>query len=122
MSVDMSLQFVAYGLYLMFTVAVIFRLGHILHGVGETYIRFFFPQEGEQSQQINDLLLLGYYLFNIGYVVLVLVRGSEGIVDVTSCIEWVLTKIGSILLILGAMHANNMVLIGIAHRIRKIRV
>lgn len=117
----MYLTTISFGLYLAFVFGVIFRVGRILHRVGEVYLKFFFP--GERSViQINNLLLIGYYLVNLGYSLYVLTIGQEELVGMLPAFEWLITKIGFILLFLGLLHANNMVIIYLAHKMRRIRI
>ncbi|MEL6135581.1 MAG: hypothetical protein AAFR59_19655 [Bacteroidota bacterium] len=116
----MTLTYLSYGIYLGITLLIILQVGHQLHSVGARFIRFYFPEEGARAQQLNNLLLLGFYLVNMGYAVIVLTGGSAGMVDLRTCIEWIVTKIGSIMLILALLHVNNMLLIAWAHKIKKI--
>ena len=118
----MTLTYLSYGIYLGITLMGILQVGHQLHSVGERFIQFFFPEEKMRSIQINDLLLLGFYLVNIGYAVIVLTNGSEGLFSLQARIEWILTKVGLIMLILAALHVNNMVLIAWAHKIKKVAI
>ena len=78
---------------------VIMQVGHQLHSVGERFIQFFFPEETSRSKQINDLLLLGFYLVNIGYSVIALTLGGDDLTSLQACVEWILTKVGMIVLI-----------------------
>jgi len=106
----MSLLLFAYGLYLLMVLGIIRWVGVELHRVGATFIRHFVPEE-KTGRQLNNLLLLGYYLFNAGYSILVLTQGNEQIQDPVSAYEWVTYRLGLILLILGGLHVNNMALI-----------
>ena len=117
----MNLSLIFYALYLIFVIGVIFRVGGVIHRVGEVYLKFFFPNE-KTSTQINNLLLLGYYLLNIGYSVYVLTVGTEKLVNGWAAFEWLVHKLGFILLVLGGLHINNMALIYLAHRMKRIKV
>ncbi len=59
------------------------------------------------ADSVNHLLLVGFYLVNFGFVSLFLRFGVKptGAVD---GIEYVATKVGVVLLVLGAMHFFNM--------------
>jgi hypothetical protein len=52
------------------------------------------------------LLLVGFYLVNIGFVSMYLSYGAKPI-SLVSAIEYISIKIGVVLLVLGAMHFFN---------------
>ncbi|MCI4666600.1 MAG: hypothetical protein MRZ79_00460 [Bacteroidia bacterium] len=117
----MYLTWTAYAIYLIFVIGVIMRVGKVIHKIGEVYLKFFFPGE-HTVVQINNLLLIGYYLLNIGYSVFVLTLGHEDLTSGVGVFEWVVHKLAFILLVLGVLHVNNMALIYLAHKMKKIRV
>ncbi len=53
------------------------------------------------------LLVVGFYLINIGYVTLALKYGQKPL-GVQDAIEFLSTKVGLVLLILGVMHFFNL--------------
>ena len=55
----------------------------------------------ELSLALSDLLAMGFYLFHIGFALLVLRYGSKA-GDLTAAIETVSTKLGFVLLVLAA--------------------
>jgi hypothetical protein len=59
------------------------------------------------ADSVNDLLVVGFYLLNFGYVALALKYGEKP-VDLQGAIEFLATKIGLVLVILGAMHFFNL--------------
>jgi hypothetical protein len=67
------------------------------------------------ASAVNDLLVVGFYLVNFGYVSLALRYGDKP-VDFQGAIEFLATKIGLVLLILGAMHFINL---AIFNKLRK---
>jgi len=56
---------------------------------------------------VNHLLVVGFYLINIGYVTLALQYGAKP-TDMASAIEVLSTKVGMVLLVLGFMHFFNL--------------
>ena len=56
---------------------------------------------------MNHLLVVGFYLINIGYIALAL-RTTNPLTTVCEAIEFESTKVGIALLILGGMHFFNM--------------
>ena len=59
------------------------------------------------ADAVNKMLLVGFYLVNIGFVSLFLQFGDkpESLIE---AIEYISTKIGVVLLVLGGMHYFNM--------------
>jgi hypothetical protein len=61
----------------------------------------------ELADSVNHLLLVGFYLDNIGYVTLAL-RTSVNLANLRESIELLSDKIGMVLLVLGVMHFSNL--------------
>ena len=59
------------------------------------------------ADSINHLLLVGFYLINVGYVTLALKYGDKA-TNIQELLEVLSTKIGAVLLILGGMHFFNL--------------
>lgn len=64
-------------------------------------------QDESLSYKINQLLLLGYYLLNLGYVT-IMISQWPSISDRYTMIGFVASKIGRIVITLGCMHYVNM--------------
>ena len=58
------------------------------------------------ADAVNHLLVVGFYLVNLGFVALYLSQDEE-IADARGVFEALSTKIGVVLLVLGAMHLGN---------------
>src|ERR1700722_16563913 len=84
------------------------------HGVGCTPLykngRVFlvdaFHGNTELADSVNHLLVVGFYLINVGYIALAL-KTTDPLATVRQAIELESVKIGVVLLILGAMHFFN---------------
>jgi hypothetical protein len=59
------------------------------------------------ADSVNHLLVVGFYLINIGYVTLALKYGDRA-TDVQSGLEVLSSKVGLVLVVLGAMHFLNL--------------
>ena len=59
------------------------------------------------ADSVNKLLVVGFYLVNVGYATLSL-RIFESILNTQQLIEVLSYKLGCIILILGAMHFFNL--------------
>ena len=58
------------------------------------------------ADSVNHLLVVGFYLINIGFILIYLQVGTKP-KDVVEGIEYIATKLGVVLLVLGAMHFFN---------------
>src|SRR5262249_41673044 len=58
------------------------------------------------ADSVNHLLVVGFYLINIGYVTLALKYGDRPH-STQEAIEFLSTKVGLVLVVLGAMHFFN---------------
>ena len=59
------------------------------------------------ADAVNNLLVVGFYLINVGYVALALRYGARP-TDPAGTIESMSTKVGLVLLVLGGMHFFNL--------------
>ena len=106
----MNYSIVAYCTYLFFTFSVIIYVGLVCHQHGKVYSLQIFNGNKEISDRTNNILLLCYYLFNLGYCLLTLYTWPK-IADLKACIEQVAHRAGTILYILGILHCINIFLI-----------
>src|SRR5258706_6514079 len=92
-----------YALYLTISIALTVWVAKTLHKNGRLFLVDAFHGNEPLADSINHLLLVGFYLNNIGYVTLALKYGDKA-ANVQELLEALSTKIGAVLLILGAMH------------------
>jgi hypothetical protein len=105
----MNYIIITYSLYLVITMALTIWVARTLFKNGKVFLVDIFHGNKELADSVNNLLLVGFYLINIGYAVYTLqVTGS--IVNTQEVIEKLSLKIGLIILILGAMHFFNLYL------------
>ena len=96
-----------YLAYLAISVALTAWVGQTLHKNGRIFLVDSFHGNEALADSINHLLLVGFYLINIGYVTLAMKYGEKP-ADLQGVLEALSTKIGAVLLILGAMHFFNL--------------
>ena len=99
---------ITYILYLKTSVWITFWVGHSLHKNGRYFLIEAFDNE-EIADAINRLLLIGFYLVNIAYMLLVL-RAEYAITNTAQIIETVCSKVGMIVSVLAAMHFFNLLI------------
>lgn len=103
----MNYIIITYSFYLVMTIALTIWVARTLFKNGKVFLVDIFHGNKELADSVNNLLVVGFYLINIGYAVYTLqVTGS--IVNTQEVIEKLSLKIGLIILILGAMHFFNL--------------
>ena len=96
----------SYLAYLAISVGVTVWVAETLHRNGRIFLVDAFLGNEPLADSVNHLLVVGFYLVNIGYVTLALRAGAKP-TDLQGAIEYLSHKIGLVLLILGAMHFLN---------------
>ena len=67
----------AYALYLIISIGITIWVAHTLHSNGEVFLIQCFGHNQEVAKSTNHLLVVGFYLVNIGFITLTLSAGSE---------------------------------------------
>ena len=96
-----------YVTYLAVTIALTVFVAHTLFKNGRIFLIDIFHNNTELADSVNKLLVVGFYLVIVGYAVLALTTEDE-IQSSREMIEYLSTKIGIIILILGALHFGNL--------------
>ncbi len=96
-----------YILYLVITVSLTIWVARTLFKNGKVFLIDIFHGNKELADSVNNLLLVGFYLINLGYAVYTL-QVTGIIANVQEVIEELSIKIGWIILVLGAMHFFNL--------------
>ena len=104
-----------YLTYLAFSVAVTIYVGATLHRNGRVFLVSAFHGAQDLADSVNKLLLVGFYLVNIGYIALALETQTR-VETLQAAIELVCNKLGVALLVLGLMHFFNLYVL---NRLRK---
>ncbi len=104
-----------YITYLTLSIAITIWVARTLHKNGRAFLIEAFAGNESLADSVNHLLVVGFYLLNAGYITLTLKYGDKPI-NLSQSIEFLSTKLGLALIVLGAMHFAN---IYIFHRLRK---
>jgi hypothetical protein len=96
-----------YFSYLAISVAVTVWVARTLHRSGRVFLLDAFHGNAELADSVNQLLVVGFYLINVGYIALAL-KTADALASPRQVIELESSKIGVVLLILGGMHFFNM--------------
>lgn len=103
----MNYNIISYFIYLSITFYITIVVGKICFNNGEVYLGRIIDGKPEMVSFINRLLLIGYYLLNLGYAALMLSFWPE-IKSISEAILVLFGRIGKIVFLLGVMHYNNM--------------
>ncbi|MFJ4622521.1 hypothetical protein [Streptomyces sp. NPDC088812] len=97
---------VAYVIYLVVSIALTVWVARTLSRNGRIFLADVLHGNDKLADAVNHLLVVGFYLVNLGFVTLYL-NGDETIEDTRGVFEALSTKLGVVLLVLGAMHLGN---------------
>jgi hypothetical protein len=97
----------SYAVYLVISLAVTVWVARTLHKNGRVFLVQAFRGNTELAGSVNHLLVVGFYLINVGYVSQALTT-TRTVDTVRDSIELVSAKTGTILLVLGVMHFFNL--------------
>lgn len=97
---------VSYVTYLAISLRVTLWVGRTLFENGRVFLVDATHGNEPLADSINQLLLVGFYLINVGYISLML-QATDPIPSVKSGIEFLSYKLGMVLVILGVMHLGN---------------
>ena len=98
---------IGYVLYLIVSVGVTIWVARTLFNHGRVFLVDSFLGNDQLADSVNRLLVVGFYLINIGYVSLALKYGTRP-ASLDEMIETLSTKLGVVMLVLGAMHFFNL--------------
>jgi hypothetical protein len=96
-----------YVLYLIISICLTMWVARTLHKNGRVFLVDSFLGNEQLADSVNHLLVVGFYLINIGYVTLALKYGAAA-ASAQEAMETLSTKIGLVLLVLGGMHFFNL--------------
>lgn len=103
-----------YAAYAIVAVTLTVVLARILFSNGSVFLEDVFKDRPKMADAVNRLLVVGFYLLNLGYASLILkASGAFTVVDAVEVLAW---KIGALLISLGGMHFFNLYLF---YRIRR---
>lgn len=103
-----------YVTYAVVAIGLTVWIARTLFKNGSVFLEEVFPDSPKMAEAVNRLLVVGFYLVNLGYASLILKAGRS--VTMTEAIEVLAQKLGLLLLSLGAMHFANLY---VFHRIRR---
>jgi hypothetical protein len=117
MSVTSSAQnlVTVYFAYAAASVGLTVWLARTLAKNGEVFLDDVFLDNPRMAAAVNRLLVVGFYLLNLGYAFVTLKANADSLTAVQA-METLAAKLGALLLSLGVIHFGNLYLF---HRIRR---
>jgi hypothetical protein len=97
----------AYLLYLPISVGMTIWVARTLHRNGRVFVVAAFRGNETMGDSVNHLLVVGFYLINLGFIAAALRYGTKPH-DLQEMVEFLSTKLGVVLLVLGGMHFFNL--------------
>src|SRR6201985_3693078 len=89
--------------YLAITIPLTIWVARTLHKNGRVFLVDSFHQNTELADSVNHLLVVGFYLINLGFVGLYIRNGSQP-TDAAGALEEISVKVGAVTLVLGVLH------------------
>jgi hypothetical protein len=95
-----------YLTYLALSLGLTIWVARTLHRNGRVFLLDAFHGNEPLADSVNQLLVVGFYLINVGYIAIAL-KTTEPLSNIRQMIELESVKLGVVSLILGAMHFFN---------------
>ena len=111
----MDMLVTTYVLYLAVSIGLTVWVGRTLSRSGRVFLIDVFHGNEELTKAVNHLLVVGFYLVNMGFVAWFL-RTGDTVEVARQVFETLSVKIGTVLLVLGALHLCN---VWIFNRLRR---
>lgn len=103
----MNTILLTYAAYVIISVTMTIWVARTLHGNGLIFLIDAFGGNKEMAASVNHLLVVGFYLVNLGFILLFLKLGAHP-GTIVEGVEYLASKLGVVMLVLGAMHFFNM--------------
>lgn len=116
----MNYTVLTYCIYLPVSIVLTIWVARTLFTHGRVFLIDIFHHDTTLADSVNKLLLVGFYLVNIGYAVYTL-KVYETLASAQEVMEMLSIKVGWIILVLGAMHFFNLfVLFNLRRRAQRV--
>ena len=103
----MDLTVVTYVIYLALSIGLTVWVARTLSRSGNVFLADVFKGNERLADSVSHLLVVGFYLVNLGFVSLWLRSGDSHVDSVRTIFTALSTKVGTVLLVLGVLHLCN---------------
>ena len=97
-----------YLAYIFVSLGITIWVGRTLNRNGRIFLLENYADKPQLADAINQMLLVGFYLINIGYIAYTMRIRGTGPADWAQGLEFLSTKIGAMAIVLGVMHFGLM--------------
>ena len=104
-----------YLAYLLISIPLTLGVATTLSRNGRVFLADVFAGDEDVAQAVNRLLVVGFYLLNLGFISLYLRVGGE-VVDLRGLVEELSVKIGVVALVIGVVHVGNVLVFSSVRR------
>lgn len=98
-----------YAAYVAISIGITIWVARTLHRNGRIFLVDSFLGNEKLADSVNHLLVVGFYLVNLGFVAMFLRYGDKP-TNMREAIEFLSSKVGIVLLVLGGMHFMNIII------------
>lgn len=102
----MDLTVVSYAVYLPVSTALTVWVARTLSRNGRIFLADVFRGDEKLADAVNHLLVVGFYLVNLGFVALWMKIDTD-VADTRGVFNALSVKLGTVLLVLGFLHLTN---------------
>jgi hypothetical protein len=106
----MNYNILGYAIFIFIIIFIIVVVGKICFRNGNIFVASLIPDHLDLCKQINQTLLVGYYLVNIGYSATTLISW-ELILTLPQLVEVIALKTAIIISILSVLHYLNILIL-----------
>lgn len=98
---------ITYIIYLLLSAILVLLVGYWFYHYGEVYIIMLMPHDVQTAKLLNGLLLLGYYLLNLGFILFFL-RQINALQSWNESILFIAKNLSTNIIVVALMHYLNM--------------
>lgn len=99
---------IIYIVYLIIAAIIVFVVGYLFYHYGAVYMHVIFPQQTDVARMVNGLILIGYYLLNLGFI-LYFLKKVQHFSNWNEAIFFIADQLSNTVLIIALMHYNNII-------------
>jgi hypothetical protein len=111
----MDMTVISYVVYLPVATAITVWVAQSLSRNGRVFLADVFKGDEKLADAVNHLLVVGFYLVNLGFVALWM-KTDDNVREVRGIFNALSVKLGTVLLVLGLLHLAN---VFVLNRIRR---
>ena len=102
----MNYNIISYIIYIPLIFFITIKVGWLFYKHGEIFLTTIFENNIPLVKNVNNLLLTGYYLVNLGYSIITISYWNK-INNTIELINVMSTTLGVIIILLALLHYNN---------------